>query len=370
MASTSSGASPLAVGVLWAAFTVSFVVLYLLPGDPVATMASGGLDGEPLSPAELDALRARYGLDQPVIVQYGHRLWAALHGDFGASIQNGQDVRGAILEALPPTIQISLAGLAFAIVFGGAVALVATYTRRSWLRQVLLALPSLAVSLPVFWVGLMLVQVFSFRLRLLPSVGANGLAGAGPAGDHARPADRRAGRAGAREEPVPGARRALRRHRTGQGRRAGGDPPAARAAQRGAPGADRARVRGRATCWPARWWWRRCSPGRASGRLTVTAVGVQDIPLVQGIVVFAAAVFVVVNLLVDLVYPVLDPRIATGSGRMTELLVTGARRRAVPAGPAAARRSPRRRGSGCARPAVPACAGPGSSRRSCSSCWC
>ncbi|HEY4419345.1 MAG TPA: ABC transporter permease, partial [Pseudonocardia sp.] len=116
----------LAIGVLWAAFTVSFVILYLLPGDPVATMASGGIDGEPLTPEALDALRARYGLDQPLIVQYGTRLWAALHGDFGTSIQSGKDVGGAIREALPPTIQISVAGLAFAIVFGGAVALVAT----------------------------------------------------------------------------------------------------------------------------------------------------------------------------------------------------------------------------------------------------
>ena len=113
----------LAIGVLWAAFTISFVVLYLLPGDPVATMASGGLDGEPLTPEALDALRARYGLDQPLIVQYGTRLWDALHGDFGTSIQSGKDVGGAIREALPPTIQISVAGLAFAIVFGGAVAL-------------------------------------------------------------------------------------------------------------------------------------------------------------------------------------------------------------------------------------------------------
>jgi peptide/nickel transport system permease protein len=89
-------------------------------------MASGGLDGEPLTPAALDALRARYGLDQPLIVQYGTRLWGAVHGNFGTSIQTGQDVGAAIREALPPTIQISVAGLAFAVVFGAAVALVAT----------------------------------------------------------------------------------------------------------------------------------------------------------------------------------------------------------------------------------------------------
>jgi peptide/nickel transport system permease protein len=137
-----------AIGVLWAAFTVSFVVLYLLPGDPVATMASGGLDGEPLPPEQLDALRARYGLDQPVLVQYGKRLLAALTGDFGTSIQNGQDVRSAILEALPPTLQISVAGLVVAVLFGGTVALVATYARVLWLRQLLMALPAAAGTPP------------------------------------------------------------------------------------------------------------------------------------------------------------------------------------------------------------------------------
>src|SRR4029079_4533900 len=78
--------------VLWAAYTVTFVVLYLLPGDPVTTRASGGLDGEPLTPAAIEALKARYGFDNPLVVQYGDRLWAALHGDLGASIQTGQDV--------------------------------------------------------------------------------------------------------------------------------------------------------------------------------------------------------------------------------------------------------------------------------------
>jgi peptide/nickel transport system permease protein len=301
-----------AVGVLWAAFTVSFVVLYLLPGDPVATMASGGLDGEPLPPEQLDALRARYGLDQPVLVQYGQRLLAALTGDFGTSIQNGQDVRSAIVEALPPTLQISLAGLAVAVVFGGTVALVATYARVLWLRQLLMALPSLAVSMPVFWVGLMLVQVFAFGLGLLPSVGAGSPAAL------VLPAVTLGLPTGALVAQV------LAKSMS----QALGEPYVTTARAKGVGRAGiHLRHALRNAALPAltvlgyivgnllagtvvvETVFTR--PGL--GRLTVAAVGVQDIPLVQGIVVFAAAVFVLVNLLVDLIYPLLDPRIGATS---------------------------------------------------------
>ncbi|WP_433558281.1 ABC transporter permease [Pseudonocardia xinjiangensis] len=302
----------LAIGVLWAAFTVSFVVLYLLPGDPVATMAGGGLDGEPLSPAALDALRARYGLDQPLIVQYGTRLWAALHGDFGTSIQSGQDVGAAIREALPPTIQISVAGLAFAVVFGSVVALVATYTSVRWLRQVLMALPSLAVSLPVFWVGLMLVQLFSFRLGLLPSVGAKGPESLVlPAITLGLPTGALVAQVLAKslsivlDEPYVVTARAK-----GAGRVAIHLRHALRNAALPALTV-LGYVVGNLLAGSVVVETVFTRPGL--GRLTVAAVSVQDIPLVQGIVVFAAAVFVSVNLLVDLVYPVLDPRIAAGA---------------------------------------------------------
>lgn len=302
----------LAVAVLWAAFTVSFVVLYLMPGDPVATMAGGGLDGEPLPPAELDALRARYGLDQPVLVQYGQQLWSALHGDFGTSVQNGQDVRAAIAEALPYTLQIALTGLTVAVVGGTALALAATYTRSRWLRQALLGLPSLAVSLPVFWVGLMLVQVFSFGLRLFPSVGAAGPSalvlpaltlglptGALVAQVLAKSLDQ------ALDEPYVTTARAK-----GVGRPAIHLRHALRNAAIPALTV-LGYVVGNLIAGSVVVETVFTRPG--IGRLTVAAVGVQDIPLVQGIVVFAAAVFVLVNLAVDLVYPLIDPRIATGA---------------------------------------------------------
>ncbi|SDE67514.1 ABC transporter permease [Pseudonocardia oroxyli] len=300
-----------AVAVLWAAYTLTFIVLYLLPGDPITTMASGGLDGEPLTPEAIEALKVRYGLDQPLIVQYGHRLAEAVRGDLGTSIQTGQDVRGAILDALPSTLQVALAGLLFAVLVGGGLALAATSTRLRWLRQVLMALPSLAVSLPVFWVGLMLVQVFSFGLHWLPSTGANGPAalvlpaitlglpmGALIAQVLAKSMDT------ALAEPYVGTARAK-----GVGER---DVHLRHALRNAAIPALTVLgyVAGNLLAGTVVVETVFTRPGL--GRLTVQAVGVQDIPLVQGIVIFASLVFVGVNLLVDLIYPVLDPRIATG----------------------------------------------------------
>lgn len=302
----------LAAVVLWAAWTVSFVVLYLLPGDPVATMASAS-DGEPVSPAELDALRARYGLDQPLPVQYVTKLWAALHGDLGTSFASGQDVRTAVVQALPPTLQIAVAGLLVAVVAGTAVALAATWARTPWLRQVLASLPSLAVSLPVFWVGLMLVQLFSFSLGWLPSVGDRGPESLIlPAVTLGLPTGALVAQVLAKSLT-----QAL-------------DSPYVTTARAKGVGAAAVHLRhalGNAAI-PALTVLGYAvgnllagsvvvetvftRPGL--GRLTVASVGAQDIPVVQGIVLFAALAFVVVNLLVDLAYPLLDPRVAVAPG--------------------------------------------------------
>ncbi|MCE3550988.1 ABC transporter permease [Pseudonocardia sp. RS11V-5] len=300
-----------AVAVLWAAYTVTFVVLYLLPGDPITTMAGGGLDGEPLTPAAIEALKVRYGLDQPLVVQYAHRLGEALSGDLGTSIQNGQDVRAAILEALPPTVQIALGGLLVAIVLGGGLALAATYTSLRWLRQLLMALPSLAVSLPVFWVGLMLVQIFAFGLHWLPSVGASGFSALVlPSITLGLPMGALIAQVLAKslttvlDEPYVQTARAK-----GVGRAA---IHLRHALQNAAIPALTVLgyVAGNLLAGTVVVETVFTRPGL--GRLTVQAVGVQDIPLVQGIVLFAALVFVGVNLVVDLIYPVLDPRIAEG----------------------------------------------------------
>lgn len=301
-----------AVAVLWAAFTVSFVVLYLLPGDPVATMAAGSSDGAPVTAAQLDELRARYGLDQPVIVQYGEKLWAALHGDLGTSFASGQPVSAALGEALPATLQVALSGLVFAILFGSTVALVATYTRVRWLSQALMGLPALAVSLPVFWVGLMLVQLFAFRLGVLPSGGARGPESL------VLPAITLGLPMGALIAQVlaKGLSQALEEPYVTTARAKGVGPAAVHLRHALGNAVIPALtvlgyVVGNLLAGSVVVETVFTRPGL--GRLTVSSVGVQDIPVVQGVVLFAALAFVLVNLVVDLVYPWLDPRIAVST---------------------------------------------------------
>ena len=306
-----------AVLVLWAAFTVTFVVLYLLPSDPVAVMLGGG-QGEQVDvdPAQLAALRAEHGLDDPLPVQYAGALWRTLHLDLGTSISNGAPVTRLIGDALPQTALLAAAAFALALVLGVGTALASTWARWGWVRSLLLALPPLGVSLPTFWVGLLLIQLLSFRLPLLPALGNEGAASLVlPAVTLAVPVSASIAQVLAR-----GLRTALAE-------------PYVETAR--AKGASRARVHLRHALRNA------TIPALTIagvivgnllagavvvetvfsrvgiGRLTVSAVNGQDIPLVQGLVLLAAAVFVATNLVVDLLYPVVDPRIRLLGGART-----------------------------------------------------
>ncbi|MCD2186710.1 ABC transporter permease [Actinomycetospora soli] len=296
-----------AVLVLWAAYTVSFAVLYLL-SDPVATLVARASDGSAVTPAELAELTARYGLDQPLLVQYLDRLGAALHGDLGTSFVSGQPVGRTVAEALPPTLQIATAGLVLAVVLGAGVALLATYTRRRWLAHALMGLPSLAVSLPVFWVGLMLVQLFSFQLGWLPAVGARGPeALILPAITLALPTG-----ALIAQVLVKSMSTALAEPYVTTARAKGVGPLAVHLRHALGNAAIPALtvlgyVTGNLLAGTVVVETVFTRPGL--GRVTVEAVADQDVPLVQGVVLFAAVVFVVVNLVVDLIYPLLDPRV-------------------------------------------------------------
>ncbi|CAM3470150.1 ABC transporter permease [Occultella aeris] len=162
--------------VLWAAFTVSFVILYMLPGDPVAIMLNPGGQATYVDPEAEAALRAELGFDKPLIEQYFTRLVAAVQGDFGTSIRTGEPVLNSLGGALPETLKLAGASLLLAITLGMTLALTATFMRARWLREALLPPPPLAISLPGFWVGLMLLQVFSFGLGWFPALGNDGVA--------------------------------------------------------------------------------------------------------------------------------------------------------------------------------------------------
>lgn len=297
-----------AVAVLWAAFTVSFGVLYLLPADPVQ-LAVGANPGVPVDPAAVAEMRARYGLDRPVWQQYWTALEHAVRGDLGHSLSTGQSVTGALGQALPSTLALAALALGLAVLLGAALALAAAYTERRWLRGLLTALPPIGASAPTFWVGLLLLQVFSFRLRLFPAFGGTGLAGT------VLPAVTLAIPVGAVIAQV------LYSGLAGTWRQ-----PFVEVAF--AKGGSRWWVQLRHVLRPALApalsvagvWVGTVLAGsvvvetvfsRAGiGRLTQTSVLAEDIPVVQGVVMVTAVAFVLVNLAVDLIHPILDPRVA------------------------------------------------------------
>ncbi|MFF1529033.1 ABC transporter permease [Cellulomonas sp. NPDC058312] len=294
--------------VLWAAFTLAFFVLYLLPSDPAALAAGAGGEVQDVDPALLDDLRARYGLDRPLLVQYGDALLHAVRLDFGPSYQSGAPAGSLVAQALPETLKLTGAALVLAVLAGTALAVASVLPRSRALRQVLSALPPLGVALPTFFVGLVLLQWVSFRAGLLPAIGNAGWQSLVlPAVTLAVP---------------PGAQLAQVLSRSLRGTL--GEPYVETAR---AKGAGRLRVHlGHAlrnAAIPA-FTMLGVMVGAllggavvtetvfsrvGLGRLTVQSVNTQDVPVVLAIVSLSALVFVVTTLVVDLLYPVLDPRI-------------------------------------------------------------
>lgn len=300
-----------AVVVLWAAYTASFLVLYLLPGDPVDIMLSGGQPGgvSTASPEQIAAVKAEYGFDKPLITQYVTLLGKALRGDFGNSMQTRQPVTRSVIDALPATLQLAAAALVIALVLGAGLALIVGYTGSSRLREMLLSLPSVGIAVPSFWVGLLLIQQFSFRWTIFPAGGNQGLSGL------VLPAITLS---------IPVA--AIFAQVLSKSVLTTLDLPFVETAR--AKGAARTRVLFRHVLRPA------SLPAvtllglmvgallsgtvvvevvfsrTGLGQLTANSVYTKDIPVIQGVVVFVALIYVLSNIAVDLAYPLLDPRIS------------------------------------------------------------
>ncbi|WP_040801971.1 ABC transporter permease [Nocardia higoensis] len=302
-----------AVVVLWAAYTVSFFILFYLPGDSVD--AAVGASATAADPADLARQRAEYGLGDPVLLQYTRHLGGAVRGDFGVSFATGKPVGALIGSALPNTVALTSTALVLAILAGSAIAVAATYRPGHRLANLLLSMPPLAISVPTFWIGLMLIQLLSFRVPVFPAFGANGVRGL------ILPAVTLA---------VPTA--ALLAQVLAKSLSTTLSEPYIQAVR--ARGASPARIHLRHAlrnaALPALTVVGLLVGGLLAnsvlietvfsrnglGRVIVDAVTVQDTPVVLGVVVFSAAAFVVVNLAVDLVYPLLDPRVVVAaSGR-------------------------------------------------------
>lgn len=160
--------------VVFGVVTIVFFIVHLVPGDPVRNIL-----GPEYTPEAAAALRTRLGLDQPLHVQYGKYLQNAVQLDLGRSMYSDQPVVGTIMGALPRTI--SLTFIAFLI--GASVALplgiIAAVRRYQWEDYVASVVSFLGISMPAFWFGIILILVFSVKLQLLPSFGYQPLS-AGP----------------------------------------------------------------------------------------------------------------------------------------------------------------------------------------------
>lgn len=161
--------------VLWAAFTLSFLLLQVLPGDAVLIKFQNPDLG--LSPQQIAEMRQAYGADSPIWQQYLHTLLAMLRGDFGYSVQAGVPVSDLLRSNLPATLQLALAGFAVACVVAFALAALARLPALRLLRTLLQSLPALFISLPTFWLGIALIQLFSFQLCWIPVINPSPLQG-------------------------------------------------------------------------------------------------------------------------------------------------------------------------------------------------
>lgn len=304
-------AIPIALGVT----LVSFALVYIAPGDPLNAIAPAD------APADVvQALKAAYGLDKPLPVRYGLWLARAVQGDLGQSIATGRAVAGEVISAVGNTLLLAAVAAVAGVGLGCVLGALAGLRAGSWIDRIASALSVVGVSIPHYWLGLVLTILFSIKLGWFPAMGA------GPGGsaqwawdlDHIRhlvlPA--------ATLSVIPlgivtRTVRALVAETLSQefvvALRARGLGPRAIArhvAKNAAPtvlaiaGLQVGYLMGGSILVETVFAW----PG--TGFLLNTAIFQRDIPLLQGTILVLCLFFVALNLLVDVIQPLLDPRIA------------------------------------------------------------
>lgn len=156
--------------VLWAVASLTFLVLRLVPGDPMGQVATLILD-----PAQVERTRAAWGLDQPVWRQYLTFMGDLLRGDLGISMASGLPITQLIYEKLPPTIELALAAMFVATVVGIAIGVLSATTRSSTVDYTTRSLAILGMSVPWFWIAIMFIYLFAVRMRWFPVGGRIGV---------------------------------------------------------------------------------------------------------------------------------------------------------------------------------------------------
>ena len=287
---------------IWLVVSAVFIILRL-SGDPVTLLLS-----ENATPDQIEALRARLGLDAPIIVQYA-RYWSSLlQGDFGDSLRQRQPALGLVFERMPATLQLAAAAFGLAAVVGLALGTFAALLRGTIWDRLAMSLISVLQSGPAFFVGIVLILIFGVRLGWLPS------SGRGDAKSLILPAVTLSGFTMASLARL--ARSALLDVlrldyiRTARAKGLGERAILLRHALRNAAlplitmmGLELGGLVTGAVITETVFAW----PG--VGRLAVGAVSTRDYPVVQASVLFIAAIFVLVNFLVDCSYALIDPRV-------------------------------------------------------------
>ena len=152
--------------VLWAVTSLTFLALRIVPGNPIQSISNQLVDPEAIARIE-----AQWGLDQPIHVQYLNFMGDLLSGDMGISMSSGVRVNRLLFERVPPTIELALVAMLFSTVAGILMGVIAAVTRRRLVDNGLRILAITGMSLPWFWVAIMLVIVFAVRLRIAPTSG-------------------------------------------------------------------------------------------------------------------------------------------------------------------------------------------------------
>ena len=148
-----------------------FSLLYITPGDPAAVIA-----GDQASPADVERIRQGLGLDRPFLVQFGSWLWGILHGDLGTSIFTNLPVASLIAQRIEPTLSLMALTLVLTILIAVPLGVVAAWKAGSWVDRSIMAFAVFAFSLPVFVVGYVLAYVFALQFEWLPVQGYTPLA--------------------------------------------------------------------------------------------------------------------------------------------------------------------------------------------------
>jgi len=292
-----------AVVILFGTTFITFAIVFVVPGDPARVVAGPRADATTLA-----TIRHELGLDRSLPVQYGRYVWRLAHGDLGRSYANRQPVAETLARRLPATTTLAVAGLLIAIVVGLVGALVTAPLAGTWADRLALFASLAVLSAPVFWLGMIGLYYVGFRWRLVPLGGAGSfrhlilpslVLGVGSGVYYARLLH-----TNLQDVLALDYIRAARARGVGPARLLGVH------ALRNAAlplvtviGLDFASLMNGVVLTETIFHW----PGL--GRLAFDAVLALDVPVIMGTVLLSAALVVVTNLAVDLVYRLVDPRI-------------------------------------------------------------